>query len=189
MAVYPIMLEMSHLPVVVIGGGDMADWKVETLRAADAQVTVVSPVVGPRLRALANLGHIVWLQRFATYTDIEQARLTIIATDDKEEQSRTIAWAKSSGTLLNVVDQPDHCDFYSTSHFRRGDLVVSLSTSGQAPALAAELRHALEEIIGPQWANQVRDIAALRRSKRPPSEIKEVSRQMAIRLRKVESTR
>ena len=56
------------------------------------------------------------------------------------------------GILVNVADDPDHCNFIVPSTLRRGDLVIGVSTGGQSPALAASLRRELERALGPEYA-------------------------------------
>jgi len=48
-AYYPVFLDLTDRPVLVVGGGPVAEGKVEGLLAAGANVTVVSPTVTPRL--------------------------------------------------------------------------------------------------------------------------------------------
>lgn len=182
MAVLPVMLEMSQLPVLVIGGGPQAQWKVQTLLAADANVTVVSPDATPRLKAWANLGRLSWVRRGVVAEDVAQARVVFIATEDPDEARRSREWATSARVLTNVVDDPAHCEFYSASHFRRGDLLVAISTSGQAPALAQALRQHLEKMFGPQWASFLSEIATVRRQGRPPEDVKRLAGEIAARL-------
>ena len=48
-AYYPVFLDLTDGSVLVVGGGPVAEGKVEGLLAAGANVTVVSPTVTPRL--------------------------------------------------------------------------------------------------------------------------------------------
>ena len=56
MGYYPVFLEMKDRPCVVVGGGAVAERKVEGLLAAGARVTVVGPELTPALAALREEG-------------------------------------------------------------------------------------------------------------------------------------
>jgi len=60
--------------------------------------------------------------------------------------------ARARGVLVNVMDDPQHCDFAAPAIVRRGELSIAVSTGGRSPALARRLRIDLEERFGPEWA-------------------------------------
>src|SRR5437870_4371875 len=55
MALFPLFVEMEGRPCVVLGGGAVAERKVEGLLAAGAVVTVVSPALSPAYGPLAEV--------------------------------------------------------------------------------------------------------------------------------------
>ena len=50
------------------------------------------------------------------------------------------ALARSERVLVNVEDRPALCDFHSVAEVRRGDLLLTVSTGGASPGLAARIR-------------------------------------------------
>jgi len=64
--------------------------------------------------------------------------------------------------FCNVVDDPEHCDFFYPAVMRRGRLQIAISTEGNSPALAARLRQELELQFGPEWGPFVEHIGKLR---------------------------
>jgi precorrin-2 dehydrogenase len=70
--------------------------------------------------------------------------------------------ARAAGILVNVEDVPELCDFHVPAIVRRGDLVLTASTGGQAPGLARRLREWLETRFGPEWTDRMADTAAAR---------------------------
>ncbi|HEX5498106.1 MAG TPA: NAD(P)-dependent oxidoreductase, partial [Thermomicrobiales bacterium] len=81
--VYPIALELSGKRCLVVGGGVIADGKLDALLAAGAQVILVSPDVLPRIAAFAADGQIDWRRRLYESADLDGAFLAIAATDDR----------------------------------------------------------------------------------------------------------
>jgi precorrin-2 dehydrogenase / sirohydrochlorin ferrochelatase len=83
--------------------------------------------------------------------------------------------ARAAGVLVNVEDVPELCDFHVPAIVRRGDLVLTASTGGQAPGLARRLREWLETRFGPEWTGRVADVGSARAGWRaagvPPDEV------------------
>lgn len=70
--------------------------------------------------------------------------------------------ARANKVLLNVEDVPEFCDFNAVAEVRRGDLLLTVSTNGQAPGLASAIRKRLESCFPESWAERVKQIAVLR---------------------------
>ena len=83
--------------------------------------------------------------------------------------------ARRLGIPVNIEDVPHLCDFHVPALVRRGDLLLTVSTAGAVPALAAELRAWLQDAFGEEWAERLEEIAALRKrlrtEGRPPAEV------------------
>ena len=149
---YPVLLDLRGRRAIVVGGGTIAEGKVAPLVDAGAVVTVVAPEITPGLAALARDGRFTHSARSYAAGDLEDAYLAIAATDDPEVNHAVHAEAEAKGVLVNVVDDPEYCGFILPSILRRGDLVVSVSTSGNAPALAVRVRERLERELGDEYA-------------------------------------
>ena len=74
-ACYPIALVLDGKRCLVVGGGEIADGKLDALLLAGAVVTVVSPEVRPRIAALAAEGQITLHQRPYQTSDLDGAYL------------------------------------------------------------------------------------------------------------------
>ncbi len=159
---YPIFLDLENRPVLVVGGGAVAERKVASLVETGARVTVVSPEVTPELQKLANAGAVALRRRGFLPADLEDSILVITATDDAALQSEIAALAESNNIPVNTVDQPELCTFIVPAIVRRGDITVAISTSGSSPSLAAVLRARIEGIV----TNDIARVAAVMRSVR-----------------------
>jgi siroheme synthase-like protein len=142
---YPILLRMNGKRCLVVGGGTVALRKVQTLIEHGADIVIVSPDICPELKQLSKDGVVRAVARDYKPEDLNDVYLTVAATDDSTVNAKVAAEAKKLGILINVVDKPDISDFIVPSYFRRGDIIVAVSTCGRSPALARKIRSELKE--------------------------------------------
>jgi precorrin-2 dehydrogenase / sirohydrochlorin ferrochelatase len=141
---YPIALVLDTKPCLVVGGGKIADDKLDALLLSGALVTVVSPEVRPRIAALAADGRItLWLRQYAP-GDLAGMALVIAASDDNALNAQVVTEARAAGILAQAVDFIPYCDFFAVAVVRRGDLQLGISTNGRSPAFARWLRERLD---------------------------------------------
>jgi siroheme synthase-like protein len=152
MGYYPVFLEMKDRPCVVVGGGTVAERKVEGLLAAGARVTVISPELTPALVALKDEGRLHHVARSYRVGDLEGYEVSIVATDDGAVNAEVAREGRERHAWVNAVDDPPNCDFILPSVVRRGDIVVAVSTGGASPALARRLREELEAFLDEDYA-------------------------------------
>lgn len=153
MSYYPVLIQLDRKKVVVVGGGSIAERKIETLLEYGAEVQVISRELTPRLRGYREGGKIVFLGQEFNEDCLEQAFMVIAATNDPSLNHQVSEKAKEKGLLVNAVDQPSDCNFILPSVLRRGDLLIAVSTSGKSPALAKKVREALEERFGNEYGS------------------------------------
>ena len=149
---YPIYLNLKNRRVVVIGGGPVAERKVESLTGTGAFVVVISPEVTSQLEALAQSNRIQLHRRQYAAGDCIGAVLVFSATDDASVSTNVFRDATAAGALVNTADQPALCDFIMPAVVRRGEVAVAISTGGTSPGLAGQLRRKVAKIIGPEYA-------------------------------------
>ena len=161
---YPVDLRLEGRACVVVGGGAVACRKVEGLLRAGARVRVVAPSPDPQLLDHAAAGRVELVRRPYAPGDLAGAFLAIAATDDAAVNAAVLREARSERVLLNVVDDPAHCDFYVPAVVERGELTIAVSTGGQSPRFASRLREELERRYGPEYGEWVALLGQLRRT-------------------------
>jgi siroheme synthase-like protein len=157
-----VYLDLCGRRCVVVGGGDVAQGKVESLLEAGARVTVVSPVLTAALAALADTHEILHHPRSYRRGDLTGAVLAYVAVDDEHEQEEVAGNAAAAGVFLNVVDVPRLCTFIAPAVVRREPVAIAISTGGASPALAHRLREELEARVGPEYGVAATILARLR---------------------------
>ncbi len=148
---YPISLDLVRRRAVVIGELAVAQGKVEGLLAAGAEVTVVATSPEDFLAALGWEPSVTVLRRGYRAGDLAGAFVCVASSTDPEERRAIFHEAGQHGVLLNVMDDPAHCDWSAPALVRRGQLTIAIATGGRSPAVARRLREELEERFGPEW--------------------------------------
>ena len=148
---YPVNLRLEGRRCLVVGGGGVAERKVDSLLQAGALVTVISPILTPALEMRAVRAEIDWLQREFAAGDLRSAFVVIGATNDTEVNAAVAAEARQIGALVNIVDTPALCDFTVPAQVQRGDLLLTVSTNGKSPVMSRRIREELEELYGPEY--------------------------------------
>ncbi len=162
MGYYPLMLDVSRYPVILVGSGAEARFKLASLLEAKARLTVFLTEDDPALIQALVDHQIHWHQRLPTREDFAGARLVFAATQDRETNRRLAALARQTGAWVNVPDDLDFCDVAATSHFRRGPLLVSVFSSAKAPGVARAFIRTLESWIGDEWSVLIDQVSGLR---------------------------
>jgi len=135
---YPVMLDLEGKPCVVIGDSPLAEAKARSLEEAGAKVTRLPQWTPGALRGF------------------------LLAVSCSAQNAEIFAEAEREGVLLNAIDDPEHCRFIYPSVHRQGDLVVTVGTTGKCPALAVRLRDVLAEELGPEYAEFLEIVGAMR---------------------------
>lgn len=153
MALYPIFLKLEGRRVLIVGGGKIAEEKIYAVLRSARDVTVVAPEITAQIHKWAKAGLV---QHIATEYQNGMASefFLVIACTDSEDVNRAVyEEAKRSGVLCNAVDDPCYCDFYAPAVVSQGDFQIAISTGGNSPALAQQVRKELEQDFGPEYAS------------------------------------
>lgn len=143
----PIFCRLDNKPVLLVGGGEVAQRKVRLLLDAGAQLTVVAPELDPELAELAANGSIEWLAGEFAPAQLAGKWLVVAATDRREVNALVYQSANQARIFANVVDDPKRSSFIMPSIIDRSPLMVAISSGGKAPVLARLLREKLEAML------------------------------------------
>jgi precorrin-2 dehydrogenase / sirohydrochlorin ferrochelatase len=183
MPLFPISLKLRGRLCVVVGGGVIAESKIQGLLAAEAHVVVIAPEATEAVAAWARAGQIEWQAKTFAAGDLCGAFLVVAGTSAPQVNHEVFRQCEADGILCNVVDDPQYCHFYYPAVVRRGALQVAISTEGQSPALAQRLRKELETQFGPEYEQWLEWLGAarkfLRSEGKDPEETKRLLHELA----------
>lgn len=160
---YPLFLDISGMPCVVVGGGKVAERKVRMLLAFGAWVKVVSPKVTNGILRLRRESKVEVILKPYSTGDLEGAALAFAATSERETNEKVHSDAASLNIPVNVADTPDLCDFIVPSIVKKGSLVVAVSTSGTAPGVAKRMKGDVDEFLSKEYVDYVSLVARFRK--------------------------
>ncbi len=160
---YPAFLDITAKRCLVVGGGKVAERKVAMLLQFNAHVTVVGPVITRTLLKLDNESKIEYFQRTYTAKDLDNTALVFACTDNSAINNKIKTEAARKKIPVNVVDNPDLCDFIVPSIIRKGDLTIAISTSGELPLLSKKLRQKIEEVVTDDYLEYLHIIGEFRK--------------------------
>jgi len=156
MEYFPIFLRLKGRLCLVVGGGEVAARKAALLLRAGADVHIVVPQLGATLSEMAAAGKITHRAKRFEKSDLENCRLVVGATNDSAVNEHVAAAARACSIPVNVVDQPQLCDFIFPSLIDRDPVTVAVSSGGSSPLLARMLRARLESMIPAAYGRMAR---------------------------------
>jgi siroheme synthase-like protein len=162
MRYYPICLDLQNRPVLVVGGGLIAEGKALQLVEAHAHVHVVSPTLTELLQQTVDAGIITYRRGEFIEADLDGKVLIISATNIQAVNEAVAQAAQARGLLCNVVDQPALCNFITPSLVTRGDLQIAISSSGKSPTVAQRVKREISNVIGAEYETLLEITAGLR---------------------------
>ena len=138
----PLFLTLAGRDVVLVGGGPVATSKLQALVDAGARVRVVAPFVTPEIERTG----VEIARRAFVAADLDGAWLAVAAATPAVNREVAAA-AESRRIFVNAVDDPANASAFLSGTVRRDGVTVAVSTSGEAPALTALLREALDTVL------------------------------------------
>lgn len=147
---YPVFLKLEHLNVLLVGGGNVALEKLQSLlrNTPTATVTIVAPLIRPALLDfIQDYNNCSTQVKPYEEKDLEGKQLIICTTDNPELHKTIKAAANAKGLLVNVADTPELCDFYLGSIVQKGNLKLAISTNGKSPTAAKRIKEVLSHAL------------------------------------------
>ena len=131
MDAFPAFVPLKGRRVIVVGEGEMADGKAVLFEGSPAEL-IRKPADALALEPQTYAG----------------ATLVFIASADEDFAKAAAKAARAGGAMLvNVVDKPALCDFYTPALVDRGAVVAAVGTTGSGPMLSGRLKAEIDKVI------------------------------------------
>lgn len=147
MKLYPLFADLSDRPVLVVGGGAVAERKVAALVACGARVTVGARLLTKAIRQLADDNVVSLHEGSFEPAWLDDAWVVVAATDDAELHRRIAALAEARRMFVNVVDDAALSTFQVPAVIDRSPITIAISSGGDAPMFARLIRERLETLL------------------------------------------
>ncbi len=147
---FPLFVDISCQKIVVIGGGQVAQRRIETLLSFGADLWVAAPEITEKLRVLAEEGKIHWMREVYSDTLFEKLpdmKILLAATDDPECNEAAVKEARKRGILVNAAHKKELCDFYFPAVAGKDEIVAGICASGLRHKKARRAREAVERAL------------------------------------------
>lgn len=180
----PISLRPNGRRAVIVGGGNVAARKAESLAGAGFPLFVVAERIDDRLRFILSENDGAYEQRRYETRDLQDAALVVAATDDPKLNARIVAEARAARALVCDASDPERGDFTMAATRRIGELTISVDSGGDAPAFSRRVVAEIAESLGALYADAVRALARMRsyvKETFPAEERAEILRALAER--------
>jgi len=159
---YPVSLNITAKTCLVIGGGNVALRKVNTLLQADGNVYIISRQLSQGLQKLVDDKRVKWIGEEINYELLKKSYLVIAATNCRDVNRQIADFCNKNSILVNVVDSLEESSFIVNSYFKQGDLTLTVTTNGKSPALAKKIKTDLMNLFGPEYALFIEILAEAR---------------------------
>jgi len=150
---FPIFLDLRGKAVLVIGNHKETVKRVETLITAGAKVTVLAKTPSAALVTLQKKKIIKLIRNEKYESVIESQFLVIVCGGERKVNEKIAHLCFEQERLVNVLDDPELCNYIFPSTFREGPLQVAVSTGGASPALAKHIRKKIQREWGKSWGS------------------------------------
>ncbi|QLL70949.1 bifunctional precorrin-2 dehydrogenase/sirohydrochlorin ferrochelatase [Lactobacillus sp. 3B(2020)] len=137
---YPIIIDLTHKKIAVVGGGKVAARKISKLLAAGSKPVVISPKLNPAI----DPTKVEWIK--GPYQRDRVAEMDIIiACTDNPIVNEQIKKEASHFQLVNNTSDKRHSDFYNLATIMVDDILLGISTMGKSPSLAKQVKNELSD--------------------------------------------
>ena len=137
-------LNLRNKTAIVIGGGNEAQKRVNSLLNQECEILVISDSINSQISKLAKSNKIkIRKQKIMDTTFIAKLKpdIVITTTSDKKLNQKIIKVAKKKNILAYSSDNPEESDFANPAIIDFENIIqIAIFTGGQSPAMSKKLR-------------------------------------------------
>ncbi|KAJ7219392.1 siroheme synthase [Mycena pura] len=162
-----IAWQLQDKNVLIVGGGEVASHRIDSVLTADAHITLVAPVKGlhARTKGLIDMypSRITYYdRRFSGPDEIHKMDMVLTALDDAKYSRDICEMCRKARVPVNAADIPELCDFYFGAQIRDGPLQIMISTNGNGPRMAALMKKKIQTALSGKEGEAIGRVGVLR---------------------------
>jgi precorrin-2 dehydrogenase/sirohydrochlorin ferrochelatase len=143
---FPMFVDLTQKKVTVIGAGNIAKRRIETLLSFAGTIEVIAPDACEKIKELAKEGRLVWKEKEYDREDLYDADLVLSATNNEKVNNDVYSACKCLGISVNTASNRMKCDFYFPSILQKEETVIGLNSAGN-PAKTKNVRKEMQKWI------------------------------------------
>ena len=146
-----IHLNLQDKVVIVIGGGNEALKRINSLLKEKCQIIVISSAINNQIKNLVKNKKIKFKKQKiqdTSFLSTYKPHMVITTTDDKKLNQRIINEAKNEKIIAYSSDNPELSDFSNPAIIDFESMIqIAIFTGGKSPAMSKKLRGESEKIF------------------------------------------
>ncbi|MDD6618646.1 MAG: bifunctional precorrin-2 dehydrogenase/sirohydrochlorin ferrochelatase, partial [Clostridiales bacterium] len=128
---FPMFVDISDWPILVVGAGKIAQRRIETLLQFALSITVVAPECSETVRQWAQEGRICLKTRAYVLEDLDGMHMVCAATSQNAVNEEIGQECRKRGIPVNVCSDQTLCDFHFPGVVLREELTIGINASGK----------------------------------------------------------
>ncbi|MBT5842361.1 MAG: bifunctional precorrin-2 dehydrogenase/sirohydrochlorin ferrochelatase [Thaumarchaeota archaeon] len=144
-------LNLQNKTIIVIGGGNEAEKRINSLLKQDCKIIVFSDLVNSKISRLSKLKKIILKKKKIQDTKfISKLKpyMIITTTNDKKINQKIVSAAKKSKIIAYSSDNPEESDFSNPAIIDFENMIqIAIFTGGKSPAMSKKLKLKSEKIF------------------------------------------
>ena len=146
-----VHLNLHDRLVIVIGGGNEALKRINSLLRENCQILVISSAINNQIKTLVKNKKIKFKKQKIQDTNIFSTHtpyMIITTTNDKKLNQKIINYAKKKKIIAYSSDNPDSSDFSNPAIIDFENIIqIAIFTGGRSPAMSKKLKEESEKIF------------------------------------------
>lgn len=139
----PVSLDITDKNILIIGGGNIADQKLKTLSLFTDKITILSLEISADIQKSG----ISQIRKEYQSVDLKGYSIVYACTNNRILNAQIKSDAAKLGMLVNVVDDPELCDFISPAIFKHSYMTVAVNSNGVNVKRSIEWRDKIKNLL------------------------------------------
>lgn len=149
---FPLFIDSANKNVLIVGGGKIAERRIETLCKFQCQVTVWTRQVSDKMGKMEREKSVKVEQKDISCSqvknlDFNKFDMVIGATSDRQLNKEICQQAEAQGKFANDASCKEKCNFYFPAVSIKGDITVGINGQGNDHKLVSQVRQSIDQLL------------------------------------------